>query len=94
MLVLFECLVDVPRHAAVDMASLVVPREFYATEEQSRPVKGNLVVSLECRLEVLEIGYVRYFYAKVVNDKAKGDGPPHVAPQSQCVLALIIPSGG
>jgi hypothetical protein len=43
---------------------------------------------------VIEIGYVRNFDAKVVNNEAKGDGPPHVMPQSRHVLALIIPPGG
>ncbi len=47
MLVLLECLVNIPRHGAAYMALFVVPREFYATEEQSRPVNGNLVVFLE-----------------------------------------------
>ncbi len=75
------------------MALLVVPREFYTTEEQSCLVNGNLVVFLECRLEVIEIGHVCYFDAKVVNNEAKGDGLPHVTPQSQQVLALIIPPG-
>jgi hypothetical protein len=91
MLVLFECLVNVPRHGAVDMASFVVPGEFYTTEEQSCPVNGNLVVFLESRLEVLGVSYALYFYAKVVNDKAKDDSPLHVMPQSRCVLALIYP---
>jgi hypothetical protein len=94
MLVLLKCLVNVPRHGAVDRAALVVPREFYATEEQSHPVNGNLIVLLECCLEVIKIGCVRYFDAKVVDDKAKGDGPPHVMPQYRRVLALIVPLGG
>jgi hypothetical protein len=67
---------------------------FYTTEEQSHPVNSNLVVFLECRLEVIEINYVHYFYAKFVNNEAKGDGPPHVPPQSQHVLALRVPPGG
>ncbi len=64
------------------MASLVVPREFYATKEQSHPVNGNLVVFLKGCLEVIEIGCVRYFDAEVINNEAKGDGLPHVMPQS------------
>jgi hypothetical protein len=94
MLVLLECLVNVPRHGAVNMASLVVPHEFNATEKQSRPVNSDLVVFLECRLEVIEIGSVCYVYAKVVDNEAKGHGPPHVTLQSWHVLALIIPPGG
>jgi hypothetical protein len=58
MLVLLECLLDLPRHGAVHMALLVVPCEFYATEKQSRPINSNLIVYLECRLEVIEISYV------------------------------------
>ncbi len=68
------------------MALLVVPHELYATEEQSRPVNGDLLVFLECHLEVIEINHVHYFYAKVVNDEAKGNGPPHVMPQSWSVF--------
>jgi hypothetical protein len=92
-LVLLEFLVDVPRHGAVDMVSLVVPHEFYATEERSHPDNSHLIVFLECCLEMIEISYDLYFYAKVANDEAKGDGPPHVPPQSRRVLALIIPPG-
>jgi hypothetical protein len=95
MLVLLDCVADVlPRHGVVNMASLVVPCEFYATEEQACPVNSNLLVFLECGLEVIKIFYVPYFHAKVVDNKAKGDGPPHVTPQSGHVLALIIPLGG
>jgi hypothetical protein len=94
MLVFLECLVDVPRQGAVDMAWFVVPREFYTTEERSRPVNGDLVVFLECRLEAVKVCYVRYFYAKAINNEAKKDGPPHVMPQSQHVLALILSPGG
>jgi hypothetical protein len=43
---------------------------------------------------VIEIGYVRYFDAKVVDNKAKGDDPPHVTPQSRRVLALTVTLGG
>jgi hypothetical protein len=94
MLVLLECIADVPRHRVVHIASIVVPREFDATEEQACPVNGNLLVFLECRFEVMTVLYVCYFDAKVVNNKAKGDGPLHVTPQSgRCLLALIIPLG-
>jgi hypothetical protein len=61
---------------------------------QARPVNGNLIVFLRCLLEVMKILHVSDFDAKVVNDEAKVDGPPHVAPQSGHVLALIVPLGG
>jgi hypothetical protein len=68
MVVLLECVVDVPRHGVVDMALLVAPGEFYASEEQAHPVNDAIVVFLECRLEVIKIYYAHYFDAKVVND--------------------------
>jgi hypothetical protein len=58
MLVLLECVADVSRHGVVDMALLIVPHEFYATEVQACPVNGNLVVFLKCHLEVIKICYV------------------------------------
>jgi hypothetical protein len=76
------------------MASLLIPHEFDAAEEQARPVNGNLVVFLECHLEVMKILHVHDFDAKVIDNEAKGDGPPHVAPQSGCVSALIVSLGG
>ncbi len=67
------------------MALFTVPHELYATEEQSRPVNGDLIVFFECRLEVLEVGYVHYFYAEVINNEAKSDGPPRDATVPACV---------
>jgi hypothetical protein len=55
MLVVLECIANIPRHGEVDTASLIVPREFYATEVQARPVNGNLVVFLKFHLEVIKI---------------------------------------
>jgi hypothetical protein len=41
----------------------------------------------------MESHRVRDFDAKVVNNKSKGDCPPHVAPQFGRVLALIVSLG-
>jgi hypothetical protein len=71
MLVLLECIVNVPRHGAVDMVLLIVSREFYATEEQVCPVNGNLIVFLKCHLEVIKSAISITFMPKLSTTRQK-----------------------
>jgi hypothetical protein len=62
------------------MAMGVVPRELNAAEQGAFVVNCNGVMLLECLLQVFEVGHVRHFDAKVVNNEAECDRLSHVLP--------------
>jgi hypothetical protein len=94
MFLLLENIDYVSGHGAVNMTWLLIPRELDTAEEPDHPVDGNLVVFLECLLEVMTTLHVIDFDAKVINNETNGDGRTHVVPQSKRVLALMVPLGG
>ena len=48
---------------------------------------------IQCVNEMVHIMHVGIFYAKVIYHQAESDVPPDVAPETRCVLALVVPFG-
>ena len=68
VLILEDGFVNVERHVQVDEAIDVVPGECDANEKGASPINSDAIVSLECVLEVQDVGFVCGFDAKVVNN--------------------------
>ncbi len=62
------------------MATGVVPHELNAAEQGAFIVDCNGVMLHKCHLQVFEVSHVHHFDAKVVNNKAERDRPPHMLP--------------
>ena len=74
----------------MDFAFLVVPIKCDAEIPSSFPVFFNFVVLLKCLYEVVDVGFVDVFNAKIVHNQCEADGSPVVFPVSWCDLALAV----
>ena len=70
----FKSFLNILGHGDVNISVWVVPFEGKATIEGTGPVNGDGVVLLECIDEVLGIGFVDVFDAKVIDTETEPDG--------------------
>ncbi len=66
VLVLREGFDDVFGHVAIDVSLRVVPGELYSAKERTPHVDCNSVMFFHCVNEVVHVGHVGKFYAKVI----------------------------
>jgi hypothetical protein len=94
VLVLYEGFVDVPGHMAIDMSKCVVLGEMNTTKKRTRHFDCHGVVILQCIDEVVHVVNVGDLDARIINHQAERDVFPDVAPETRCMLALVIPFDG
>ena len=66
---------------------------FMPQKKRPVPIHGDSVVLFESGLEMLDVFPCCGFDTKVVDDKAKHDVAPHMAPEAGGVVALVIAPG-
>jgi hypothetical protein len=95
MLEFVECRGNIVWHGEINGAIGVVPVECEAAVEAAAveaasPVGGDCVKVFECFDEMPCVLVTDVFYAKVIDDKGKGDGPGLVAPEPRGEVGWLV----
>ena len=90
VIVLEEECIDVPIHREAAGPCVVVPCDVYSCKFGAGPIRGDFIVVLQCREEVICMSFALVLDSEVVDDKDEKNWAPLVSPQSRCGLALVV----